>query len=281
MDIYYIDGQHVPANQAVVPVNDLALLRGYGVFDLLRTYDGIPFLLQEHLSRLKQSAQKIGLYFPWSQDELTKIVISTLKKNHHTDSNIRIFVTGGPSKDFITPEGKPRLLVLVSPVPALPKSWYSKGIKIIIIPLERIMPGAKSTNYLSATMALKKARQQNAVEAVYMDSSGMIKEGTTSNLFAFYNDKLVTPGEKILSGITRRVVLQIAKPLFKTKICEIKKKDLFTADEIFISGSNRGLVPVVQVEDTVIGNGKPGNNTKTLIHQLKKYIENSADYSFE
>ena len=186
MDTYYVDGKYVPADQAVIPVNDLALLRGYGVFDFLRTHDGSPFLLQEHLSRLKDSAQKIGLRFPWTLNEVAKIVMNTIQKNHYKDATVRILVTGGPSKDFITPDGQPRLIVIVSPVSGLPESWYLEGIKVIILPFERTNPGAKSINYLDATMALSKAKEQGAVEAIYMDSAGFIKEGTTSNLFAFY-----------------------------------------------------------------------------------------------
>ncbi len=276
MDIYYINGQYVPADQAVIPVNDLALFRGYGVFDFLRTHDGSPFLLQEHLSRLKHSAMEIGLRFPWTLSELKEIVMNTVAKNSYRNANVRIIVTGGPSRDFITPDGKPRLLVIVSPVSALPESWYSEGIKAIIIPIERSMPGAKSINYLDATMALKKAKQQGAVEAVYMDSSDFIKEGTTSNLFAFYKDCLVTPGKNILNGITRKVILKIAKPLFKVKINEIKKSKLYEADEIFITGSGKGLVPVIQVDDVMIGNGRPGERTKILMQQLKEYIRETT-----
>jgi branched-chain amino acid aminotransferase len=278
MDIYYVDGQYVPADQAVIPVNDLALLRGYGVFDFLRTHDGSPFLLQEHLSRLKDSAKKIGLNFPWTRKELTGIVNHTIQQNKYGNATIRIIVTGGPSRDFITPDGKPRLLVIVSPASALPEFWYTEGIKVITIAMERTIPGAKSINYLDATMALTKAREQGAVEAMYMDTAGFIKEGTTSNLFAFYQDCLVTPGKNILSGITRKVILKIAKPLFEIKIREIRQDSLYAADEIFISGSNKGIVPVVQVDDMVIGSGRPGQRTGILMQHLKDYIRAATPF---
>ncbi len=273
MDIYYIDDQFVPANKASIPVNDLALLRGYGVFDLIRTYTGSPLLLKEHLHRLERSACEIGLSLPWSQEELTQIVLQTLEKNNHVESNIRIIVTGGPSIDFITPQGHPRLLVLVTPVPTLPEWWFTRGIKAITVFVERSLPMAKSINYLPATIALNEARSKGAVEAVYIDRNGYIREGATSNLFAFFGDQLVTPGEKILPGITRQFVLRITEEIFDSEIREISKEELLTADEVFITGSGKGIVPVVQVDDATIGSGKPGQRTLRIIKCLKEYTE--------
>lgn len=276
MGIYYIDGNYVPSEQAFIPVNDLALLRGYGVFDFLRTHNGSPFLLTEHLIRLQESARKIGLQFPWTLDEMRSIVMSTLRKNVYPDATIRIVVTGGPSRDFITPDGKPRLIVIVSPAAALPETWYTSGIKVIVTSLERTVPGAKSINYLDATIALKEARDQGAIEALYMDSSGYVKEGTTSNLFAFYANRLVTPGTNILSGITRKAILKIAEPLFAFDIREIPVNELLSADEVFISGSNKAIVPVIQIDDTVIGDGAPGKNTRILMQRFHDYIRQST-----
>lgn len=271
MGIYYIDGEFVPADEAVIPVNDLAVLRGYGVFDFLRTYRGKPFFLKEHIERLKQSARQIDLDFPWSQSKLAAVVMQTLSRNNYSEANIRIVVTGGASPDFITPQGKPRLLVLVTPAQKLPVWWYENGVKIITTFTERFIPGAKSINYIPATIALKKARKQNAVEAVYIDRDGFVQEGTTSNLFAFIGDKLVTPGREILAGITRHVVLTLTEGMFDAEIRDIKKDELLKADEVFITGTNKGLVPVVQVDDTIIGDGKPGARTRQVMETLAEY----------
>ena len=107
MDIYYVDGKFVPANEAVIPVDDLALLRGFGVFDLLCTRNGRPLFLKEHILRLQHSAGEIGLHLPWSYSELVEKVHETLRRNNHSEANIRIIVTGGSSPDFITPQGNP------------------------------------------------------------------------------------------------------------------------------------------------------------------------------
>ncbi|MBC2709601.1 MAG: aminotransferase class IV [Desulfosarcina sp.] len=273
MAIYYIDGEFVPAEKAVIPVDDLAILRGIGVFDLLRTYDGKPYFLDSHIDRLETSARKIGLTLPWSHGEITNVVKQTLSKNDIPEANIRIVVTGGSSTDFMTPSGSPRLLVLVSPIPRLPDHWYTKGVKIISWEVERPIPGAKSIDYISASMALKKAAGQGAIEALYIDRNGMALECTTSNIFAFIDDKLVTPGRSILSGVTRKVVLELAQGLFPIDIRDISRTELLTADEVFITGTSKGMVPVIQVDDGVISNGRPGQRTQQLMAEMKHHTE--------
>ena len=273
MAIYYIDGKFVPAEEAVIPVDDLAILRGIGVFDLLRTYDGKPYFLDAHIDRLENSARKIDLPLPWSHEEIVEVVNATLAKNDIPEANIRIVVTGGPSRDFMTPSGKPRLLVLVSPLPKLPASWYTDGVKIISWEVERPIPGAKSIDYISASMALKKAASEGAVEALYIDRNGLALECTTANIFAFVQGKLVTPGRGILSGVTRKVVLELATNLFPIDIRDISRVELLAADEVFITGTSKGLVPVVQVDEGSIGDGQPGKRTRQLMEALKRHTE--------
>ncbi len=270
MSTYYVDGSFVQSDQAVIPVDDLAVLRGFGVFDLVRTYNGKPFFLKEHIERLRNSAAEIGLHMPWTTRELIGIVSETLAKNSHRESNIRIVVTGGSSPDFTTPQDKPRLLVLVSPLPELPAAWYSDGVKIITLVTERFKPGAKSINYIPATVALEEARRKNAIEALYLDRQDYVLEGTTSNIFAFIGNALVTPGRDILSGITRQVILDVAAEHFEVHIRDISRPELMQADEVFITGTNKGVVPVIQVDDTVIGRGTPGPLTRRLTDDLAR-----------
>jgi len=251
-------------------VDDLAVLRGFGVFDLVRTYHGKPFFLKEHLERLHHSAAEIGLHVPWSHSELNEIVLDTLAKNNYPESNIRIVVTGGSSPDFTTPQNKPRLLVLVSPMPTLPESWYTDGVKLITRVTDRFKPGVKSINYIPATVALEEARRKGAIEALYLDREGYVLEGTTSNIFIFKGNTLVTPGRDILSGITRKVTLDVAATHFDVQIRDISRQELLGADEVFITGTNKGLVPVVRVDDARIGSGRPGPLTAKLTDELAR-----------
>ncbi len=273
MQTYYVDGQFVRASEAVIPVDDLAIMRGYGVFDLLRTLNGKPLFLKEHIQRLETSARRIGIALPWSQPELIDIVLDTLHRNAFQESNIRIVVTGGSSPDFITPQGNPRLLVLVTRAPRLPESWYTQGVKIITFCSERNIPGAKSIDYVAATIALKQAHDQAAIEAVYVDRNGHVLEGTTSNIFARIDGKLVTPGTGMLSGITRKAVLKLAAKILPVNIRDLKLDELVAADEVFITGTNKMIVPVVQVDQRPIDRGRPGETTQKLMRALSKQID--------
>lgn len=273
MDIYYVDGRFVPADEAVIPVTDLAVLRGLGAFDFMRTYGKKPFCLRAHLERLEASSRKIGLSFPWSRNELSGLVLETLRRNAHPESNIRIIVTGGSSPDFMNPRGNPRLIIMASPLPEMPAWWYRDGIRIITVTAERPLAGAKSINYVQASLALDAARQKDAQEAVYTVPQEIVLEGTTSNIFAFTAGTLITPGRGILPGITRQVILDLARSLFPVRIRDVFLSELLAADEVFISGTNKGIVPVVRVDDTVIGEGKPGPRTLQLIDRFPSFVE--------
>ena len=273
MATYYVDGQFLPASKAVIPIDDLAIMRGLGVFDLLRTLNGKPLFLKEHIMRLEDSARRIGIALPWSRTELIRVVMEALHRNSFKESNIRIVVTAGSSPDFLTPQGKPRLLVLVTRAPALPTRWYTDGVKIITFFSERNIPGAKSIDYVPATIALKQARDQNAIEAVYVDRNGQVLEGTTSNLFAFFNGTLVTPDSGILNGVTRKTVLDLAEKRGPVDLRDLGLAELLTADEVFITGTNKMIVPVVQVDDTAIGDGRPGRHTQDLMNGLRIQID--------
>ncbi len=272
MNIYYVDGKFVPADEAVIPVTDLAVLRGLGVFDFMRTYAGKPFCLRAHLERLEASTRKIGLPFPWTVDTLAQLVMETLNRNSHKESNVRVIVTGGSSPDFMNPQGNPRLIIMVSPLPEMPAEWYRDGIHIITVTAERALAGAKSINYVQASLALETARQKGAQEAIYTIPQGLVLEGTTSNIFAVTAGRLITPGRGILPGITRQVILDLAQSHFSVKIRDVFLSELLEADEVFICGTNKGIVPVVQVDETVIGSGKPGPKTRLLLQSFPDFV---------
>jgi branched-chain amino acid aminotransferase len=272
VDIYYVDGKFVPADEAVIPVTDLAVLRGLGAFDFLRTYAGKPFCLQAHLERLEASTRKIGLRFPWQLDALARLVMETLSRNSHKESNVRVIITGGSSLDFMNPQGNPRLIIMVSPLPDMPAWWYSDGIHVITQMAERPLAGAKSINYVQASLALETARDKGAQEAIYTVPQGLVLEGTTSNIFAVTAGRLITPGRGILPGITRQVILDLARSHFSVQIRDVFLSELIEADEVFICGTNKGIVPVVKVDETVIGNGKPGPKTRLLIQCFPDFV---------
>ncbi len=265
-EIYYVDGKFVQSDAAMIPVTDLAVLRGYGVFDFMRTYNRQPFHLEQHIERLFSSADAIGLEMIWTRDEITDIVMQTVEYNPHlTELNVRIVVTGGESADFITPLERPRLAVLCTQAVPPAEHLYQDGAKIITVNETRYIPQSKSINYIPAIRALREARQQNAVEAIYVAPDSRALEGTTTNLFIFQGGTLITPQEDILPGITRGVVLQLAEGVYPIDIRDIHLEELYAADEAFLSASNKQVMPIVQVDDRMIADGKPGPRTRDLM----------------
>lgn len=276
MPVYYVDGTFVPAQEAKIPVDDLAVLRGIGVCDIMRTFQGRPYFVDEHIDRLVESGKKIGLSLPWNRAGIKQIVLQTLEKNPGlAEMNIRIVITGGSSPDFLTPTGRPRLIVMVTEIKKLPEEWYSRGVKVITLVQERPLAGAKVTAYIPATIAMNQARTAGAMEVIYINRKNHALEGTTSNLFAFFGNTLVTPPpEGILKGITRKVILSLAKNRYEVSEESIPLEKLLTADEVFITGTNKGVVPVIQIDDTPIGDGRPGYRTETLMKALADHSKN-------
>lgn len=269
--ICYVNGKFRPLSEATISARDLAVLRGYGVFDFLRTYHGRPFKLRQHLLRLERSAQAIYLDLPYPIEEIEAIVYETLQRNNLPEANIRIIVTGGPAVDSITPASNSGLLVLVTPVHTYPAAYYEQGVKVITVEIDRYLPQAKTINYIPAIMALKQAKAAGAVEALYVNQAGHILEGTTTNFFIFQGRQLITPQEDILPGVTRDVVLSLAQDQFKIVERTITLADLSQADEAFITASNKELMPVHHVNDVTIGNGiAPGPKTDQLLKSFWK-----------
>lgn len=268
--ICYVNGHYLPVNEAFLSVKDLAVLRGYGVFDFMRTYHGQPFKLREHLLRLERSAQHIELKLPTSLDEIEQIVCETLRRNTLPEANIRVVVTGGVSTDGITPPKNSGLIVLVTPVRHYPPECYDHGVKVITVETERYIPGAKTINYIPAILAMNKARAAGAMEALYVNRHGHILEGTTTNFFIFQGDQIITPIAEILPGVTRGVVLEVAHKLFDVVERPITFDDLPNTEEAFISASNKEIMPVHHVNDLKIGGGTRGPKTQLIIEHFKE-----------
>ena len=265
MAVTFVNGQYVNADEAVLPVNDLAVIRGFGAFDFLRTYGGKPFRLTANIERLRRSCALITLAFPWSNEEISEIVYETLRRNDLPEANIRILVTGGVSPDFFTPTGESSLLVMVAPLRPLAAEIYEKGAKAVTVRMDRIVHGAKSINYIPGIIAMNQARAANAIEALYLSPNDDVLEGTTTNLFVVKNGQLITPEESILPGITRNVVLELVEGEIDVAIRSVPRPELYDADEAFITASNKQIVPLVQVDDMTIGAGVPGPITRRVM----------------
>jgi branched-chain amino acid aminotransferase len=182
-------------------------------------------------------------------------------------------VTGGESEDGITPTGRPMLVVMITPLGERDMQRFARGIKLITTRLQREAPEAKTTNYMAAVRALKEAANRGAADALFVNNKGHVLEATRSNFFIFRGDTLVTPREGILFGITRGVVLELARGRFTIEERPVLLDELPLTEEAFITSSSREITPVVQIDDLVIGDGKPGVRTYELEQRFIEMIE--------
>lgn len=261
---WYVGGQWVHPQEATLSINDIAILRGYSVFEALRTYDRRPFHLEEHLRRLYHSAKIIELKIPWQPERIYNIINEAIARNSYKHAAIRLLVTGGESEDGLTATGQPTLVVMITPLGERDMQRFSRGVRLITTRLMRESPEAKTTNYMAAVRALKEAERRGASDALFVNDERHVLEATRSNFFLFRGDTLVTPREGVLHGITRGVVLDLARGRFPIEERAIQLDELALADEAFISSSSKEITPVVQIDDLAIGNGIPGTRTYEL-----------------
>jgi len=262
--IFYVNGRFVPQSQARVAVSDLGLLRGYGVFDFTRTYGREPFRLRDHLERLLNSAKLIDLELPWGLEELEGLVYEALDRNPGGERAIRIVATGGESPDSLTPADRPSLIMIVKPVEAYPREFFTEGIKVITYPAKRDLPEAKALNYATAVRALKRARREGAHEALY-SHEGLLYECMVCSFFAVRDGKIITAGSGVLDGITRRTVLELVRGKIPVEYGFVKVSDIPYLEEAFLTSSGHGVMPIVAIDGARIGSGRPGPITKEVM----------------
>lgn len=267
----FINGQTMPFDKACIKVNDLGLLRSYAVFDYLRTYNGKPFRFPDHYARFKSSAKTLLLNLKYSEKELFYIVNDLLKKSHIEEAAFRFVLTGGYSPDAMT-ISEPNLIIIVEELPAFNTDVYEKGVKLMTFEFQRDLPQAKTTDYLTAVKLVALKHRKNAYDILYI-SKGKVLELTRSNFFIFSGDTLITSKDDVLLGVTRKTVLEIAKKYFKTEERIVHTSELLTADEAFLCGTSKKVLPVVQLDDNKVGNGKPGKNTKKLMGLFEELVK--------
>jgi len=270
--LHYMDGKWISEQDAKLSVFDLTILRGFGAFDFLRTFNKSPFLLQEHIDRLFNTANEMGITIPATQKEIEDVVFEGIKRSPFPELYIKILVTGGVSSDAITP-GKASLIGLFLKAGSYPEEYVTKGIRLATEQYERYIPLAKSLNYMSAVVSLQQARKNGAQEVLYISYDDKILEGTTVNFFAVMNNKLYTSQYGILYGCTRKVILDLAKQLgIEVHSGELLKSQIQNFEEAFITSTTRNIQPVVQIDDQVIGKGVPGPITKTFIDAFQTLV---------
>ncbi len=271
--IIFLNGRYLPLKSAGISPYDLGLLRGYGVFDFMVTANGKPFMLSEHWKRFKNSARELNLNVPLIESEYKKTISKLLKLNKLKHPAIRTILTGGVSSDGITPAEKGTFLIMIEKRHLLPEKLYREGAKVITIEHFRDCPEAKTSNYIIAIKNTKKRIKEKAAEIVYT-YQGKASEASTSNFFIVKNGVVITPGKNILLGITRNITIKLARrKRYKVIKRDVSEEEICLADEMFLTASNKGIVPVVKVNNKKIGNGRPGKVTNILMEEFRKFVK--------
>ncbi len=270
----FISGKFYDKEDAKISVFDHGLLYGDGVFEGIRSYGGKPFCLEEHLDRLYDSARAIRLQIPMSRQELAEAIRETVRINGIQDGYIRVLVTRGIGDLGLDPNktANPQVIIIADHIQLYPEELYEKGLRIVTVSTVRNHPNAlspriKSLNYLNNILAQMEATDAGAAEALMLNHLGEVAECSGDNIFIVKDGALYTPPKTagILVGITRNLVMKLARQagheVYETTLV---RHDIYTADECFLTGTAAEIVPVVECDGRVIGDGKPGPVTREL-----------------
>ena len=279
----YINGLFTPLSNAKISILDRGFCYGDGLFETLRASNGKIFYIEQHIDRFFESMQQILIELPMTRLELTKVVQETLARNKYKNAIIRLLVTRGDTESNIQIDSKnhPTLVINIRPYTPLPKAAYKKGIRIMLFQeranlINGLKRRLKSCNYLSNVLIKELSDRKNYMEGVVVDPDFGVTEGTPSNIFIVEQGQLKTPplSPFVLAGITRQVVLEIARdqriPFAEE---QITADELICADEVFITNSCIEILPVTQVDSNLIGHKKPGILTRFIHDEFLKSIE--------
>jgi branched-chain amino acid aminotransferase len=282
----YMNGKLIPERQAKVSVFDHGLLYGDGVFEGIRCYNGRVFELEAHVDRLFDSAKAIALEIPLTREGMVKAVVRTCKANNTMNGYVRLVVTRGVGTLGLNPYlcNKPQIIIIAADIQLYPKKLYDDGLSIVTVGTTRnlseaVNPRIKSLNYLNNILAKIEAINSGCMEAVMLNAQGAVAEATGDNIFTVRGNRIVTPPvyEGILEGITRNVVMNLAQDAgYEVREDRLSRYDLYTADEVFLTGTAAEVIGVVNIDKRQIGDGTPGKVTRELVKAYRKHAQQSG-----
>jgi D-alanine transaminase len=259
----FLNGEYLPADQAHVSVLDRGFLLGDGVYEVIPVYQGLPFCLNEHLQRLQRSLDGVRMANPYSIEQWSEIIARLVKDNEGENQAVYLQVTRGVApRDHVFPEGvEPTAFVMTNPIKPLPEWYKQDGIKAITVKdIRWAQCDIKAITLLPNSLLRQQAQDAGAQEAILI-RDGYMTEGSASNSYAVLDGVIYTApkDEKVLPGITRDVVLELARSAgVSYREQAVSAEQLKQADEIWISSSTRELLPVTTLDDMPVGSGKPG-----------------------
>ncbi len=281
----YINGEFVPESEAKISVFDHGFLYGDGVFEGIRAYNGKVFKLWEHMDRMYDCARVIKLKIPLSKEEFVNAILETLRKNNLKDAYIRPIVTRGIGDLGLNPDicRNPQVIIITKPWGAMYGDLYEKGLKAVTVTVRRnaidsLPPNIKSLNYLNNVLAKIEANAKGGDEAIFLDHNGYVSEGSGDNIFIVKNGVVYTPPTlNNLRGITRAVTIEIIERLgIPFKETNLGLFDLYSADEMFVTGTAAEICPITVIDGREVGDGKPGEITRKLMQEFRKVAESEG-----
>lgn len=281
MSKVWINGKLVDADKAMLPVSDRGFLYGDGVFETMRSYAGVVFKIDEHISRLSGSLKAARIKSHCTRQYIRKEIYRTLDANRLKSAYIRLTITRGEGrfgleyKDTFTPN----IVIVAKEFGEYPDRMYAGGISAGVVSIRQNettpLSGIKSLNFMNYILARFEARDKGFDEAILVNSKGHVAEAATSNIFMVKGNAIITPSldSGILPGITRSVIIQIARRLkIFAKEMAVTYRELMNSDEIFLTNSLAEVLPVTKVDNKKIGDGEPGDITKLLRISYQKEV---------
>lgn len=275
-------GHPVDPQDAKISVFDRGFLYGDSVYETMRTAGGKALELERHLDRLDRSAQGIGLEIPFDHEALREAIEQTHAATSNDESYVRVIVTRGAGPIALDPRKSedPNLVILVQPLNLPPAEQYERGIKVVVVDVEKaggglVDPAFKTGNYLNNILALRQAISRGGDDAIMCNAAGDVAEGATSNVFVVHGERVSTPSldTGLLPGITREVVCELARALgYEVGHRRISPAELRDADEVFLTSSVRGIMPVTTLDGAPVGEGTVGPVTRRLLDRYRDYI---------
>lgn len=262
-----VNGKFIPGGENHISLFNKANFFGYGVYESVKVLKGRAFMPKEHVERLFSSAKGIGMEIGFGREEVAQWINSFIKKNNIGEALLRIVALGET-------EGNPlEIFIFGLGLSFYPKKYYTQGVKAVTYGMERDFPNSKTLNMLPSFVALREAFSKGAFEALLYDREGNLVEGTRSNLFAVRGGAIFTaPADKVLEGVTKKAVVGLVKEAgFEVKERDIPVAKLGEYDELFITSTVCGVVPITTVDNGKINNGRPGPVAKELIGKFREF----------
>jgi branched-chain amino acid aminotransferase len=281
----FLNDKLIDIDKAHISVTDSGFLYGAGLFETMRSYNGVVFSLKNHMERLFSSADALSISTPFDEEYLADAIYKLLKANRLSDARLRLTLSNGPMAET-EQQYKSTLLITATKLQPYPAEYYKKGVMVILSqsrqnPFEPTC-GYKTTSYFSRMITLSNAHQKRAAEALWFTTDNRLAEGCVSNVFLVKDSAIYTPSVKtpVLAGIARKAVCEIAKGnSIKLLEKDLTVDDLLGADEIFLTNVIMQIMPVTAVEKHIVGDGRVGTMTKRLQISYNELVERQCGKS--